>query len=130
MSTMPSPPVSKAAFWTGWVLSALPALLMLFAGTTALIQPPFAVEGMEKMEYPIEVGRPLGVVQVACTLIYLIPQTAVLGAILLTGFLGGAVATHVRVSEPFFMPIIVAVVFWLGLYLREPRLRALVPWRR
>lgn len=82
------------------------------------------------MEYPIEVGRPLGVVQVACTLIYLIPQTAVLGAILLTGFLGGAVATHVRVSEPFFMPIIVAVVFWLGLYLREPRLRALVPWRR
>lgn len=126
----PSPPVSKAAFWIGWILSALPAMLMLLAGGAGIAQPPNAVEGLEKMGYPREVGVPLGVVQVACALIYLIPQTAVLGAILLTGFLGGAVATHVRVSEQFFMPIIVGVVFWLGLYLREPRLRALVPWRR
>jgi hypothetical protein len=73
---------------------------------------------------------PILVVELCCVLLYLIPQTAVLGAILLTGYLGGATATHVRVDEAYFMPVVVGILVWLGLYLRDPRLRALVPWRR
>ena len=72
----------------------------------------------------------LGILEVACTVIYLIPRTAVLGAILLTGYLGGATATHVRIGEPWFMPVLLGVVVWLGIYLRDPRLRALIPLRR
>ena len=105
-------------------------LLLLLSGTMKLLKAAPAVEGFEHFGYPPNAILVLGTVEVACTILYLIPQTAVLGAILLTGFLGGATATHVRVGEPFFAPIIVGVLVWLGLFLCEGRLRAIVPWRR
>lgn len=71
----------------------------------------------------------LGVTELACTLIYVVPQTATLGAILLTGYLGGAIATHVRIADPFWGPAVGGILVWLGLFLREPRLRKLIPLR-
>lgn len=88
------------------------------------------MEGFTKFGYPESLLRVLGIVELTCTIIYLIPRTAVLGAILLTGYLGGATATHARVSDPsFVMPVICGVLIWLGLYLRDLRVRALIPLR-
>ena len=78
---------------------------------------------------PVSYTHLIALVEIACGIVYAIPQTSVLGAILLTGYLGGATATHVRAGEPFFLPIVVGIVVWLGLFLREERLRALVPLR-
>jgi hypothetical protein len=125
-----TPPASKGALWTGRVISALPVLLMLFGAVFTFVKPAEAREGMIKHGYAEHHVIPIIIVEVCCVILYVIPQTAVLGAILLTGYLGGATATHVRVSEPWFMPVIVGILVWLGLYLRDPRLRALVPLRR
>jgi hypothetical protein len=121
--------VSKGVLWTGRVLSALPVLLMFGGGLYMQFHIADVQQGMEKYGYPASVARPILTVEMICALIYAIPQTATLGAILLTGYLGGAVATHVHASEPWFIPVIVGVVVWLGLWLREPRLRALLPLR-
>jgi hypothetical protein len=91
--------------------------------------PADAVEGFEHLGWPRELAIALGIIELTCTVLYLIPQTAVLGAILLTGYLGGAIATHVRIEEGFVPPLILGVLVWLGLYLRDRRLRALVPLR-
>jgi hypothetical protein len=131
-SSLPETPVrtSKAMYWTGWVLTILPVLMMGGLGTVFFFMPKAAEEGMAKYGYPTQSTRVILAVEVLCALIYVIPRTAVLGAILLTGYLGGATATHVRAGEPFIMPIIVGVVVWLGIFLRDARLRALVPLRR
>ncbi len=93
-------------------------------------QNPMVIEGFQKMGYDPAVALPIGVVELVCTVFYVIPQTAVLGAVLLTGYLGGATATHVRLGEPWFGAVLIGVVLWLGLYLRDRRVRALLPWRR
>jgi hypothetical protein len=87
-------------------------------------------EGMTKYGYPASAAVPVLIIEIFCVILYAIPQTAVLGAILLTGYLGGAVATHVRAGEPWFFPVIMGVIVWLGLVLRDPRLRELAPLRR
>src|SRR5215212_5722165 len=121
----------KAMLWAGRVISAIPVLMMGVLGAVMLIAfPEKAAEGTAKYGYPATVTRPLFLVEIACVVLYVIPQTAVLGAILLTGYLGGAVATHVRVGEPFWFPILFGVLVWLGLFLRDARVRALVPLRR
>ena len=121
-----TPCISKKALWTGRVMTALPALFLLFDGAMKLAKPAPVVEATVQLGYPESVILPLGIVLLACTVLYLIPRTAVLGAILLTGYLGGATATQVRVQDPWFLfPIALGVISWLGLYLREPRLRAL-----
>src|SRR5436190_7435042 len=126
-----TPTTPKAMLWTGRVISAIPALMMGGVGTVVLIAfPKMAVEGMTKYGYPAGVGRPLLVVEIISAVLYVIPQTAVLGAILLTGYLGGAVATHVHASETFWFPVVVGVLVWLGLFLRDARIQALVPLRR
>jgi hypothetical protein len=119
-------------FWTGWVLSVLPSLLLIFvSGSGKLMKSSQALEGFEHLGYPEQLILVLGIVEVGCTLLYLFPRTAVLGAILLTGYLGGAVASHARLLEKqFAAPFLVGVLVWLGLYLRDPRLRALVPIRK
>jgi hypothetical protein len=130
--TQPAP-VSKGALWTGRVLSALPALFLLFDGAMKLVKPAFVVEATVQLGYSESVILPLGIVLLVCTVLYLIPGTAVLGAILLTGYLGGAVATHVRAGDgPFeiLFPVVFGALLWGGLVLRDERLRALVPWRR
>jgi hypothetical protein len=119
--------------WAGRILSALPALFLLFDGAMKLVKPDFVVKATVELGYPEGVIVPLGIVLVTCTVLYLIPPTAVLGAILLTGYLGGAVATHVRAGQgPFeiLFPVIFGAILWSGLFLRDERLRALIPWRR
>jgi DoxX-like protein len=126
-------PVSKKALWAGYVMGGLPALFLLVDGVMKLVKPAVVVEATVGLGYPESVILGLGIVLLACTVLYLIPATAVLGAILLTGYLGGAVATHVRVGGPLFpilFPVIIGMLLWGGLYLRDERLRALVPLRR
>ncbi len=122
---------SKAAFWIGWLLSILPALMLLVSGVMKILQPPAAVEGFAHLGWPLNVAILLAVLELGSMVLYLIPRTAVLGAILLTGYLGGAIATHVRIGEysQAVIPIVLGIVIWLGLYLRDPRLRALIPLR-
>ena len=120
---------SKAALWTGRVLSGLPTLLLLFSSWMKLSQSPEVTEGFAKFGFAPDLVSKIGVVEAICTILYIIPQTCILGAILLTGYLGGAVVTHLRAGDAFFMPIVLGVILWLGLVLREPRLRSLLPWR-
>jgi hypothetical protein len=100
------------------------------SATMKLLQPPDMAKGFEHLGWPIELAMPLGIIELTCTVLYLIPQTSVLGAILLTGYLGGATATHVRIGEAWFPPVLAGVFVWLGLVLRDPRLRELAPWRK
>ncbi len=119
--------------WTGRVLSALPAMFLLLDGAMKIPKPSFVVEATTNLGYPEHVIVPLGITLLICTLLYIVPQTAVLGAILLTGYLGGAVATHVRVGNGAFeivFPVIFGAMLWGGLVLRDTRLRALLPWRK
>ena len=123
-------PISSGKRWGGRIMSWLPALFMLVDGVMKLFKPAVVVEATVKLGYTENVIVPLGIVLTVCTILYLIPRTAVLGAILLTGYLGGAVATHVRVGEGLFsisFPIIFGVLLWGGLYLRDNRLRTLIP---
>jgi len=124
--------VSRKALWAGWIFSALPALFLLFDGGMKLFKPEFVVKATVQLGYPESVIVPLGILLTVCTVLYLIPRTAVLGAILLTGYLGGAVATHVRVSAGLFeivFPVIFGALLWGGLFLRDPQLRKLIPLR-
>ena len=126
-----TPTTPKAMLWTGRVISAIPALMMGGMGTVMLFAfPEKIVEGMAKHGYPAGVARPLVIVEIISAVLYVIPQTAVLGAILLTGYLGGAVATHVHAGEPWWFPVVFGVLVWLGLFLRDARVRSLVPLRR
>ena len=128
------PPVSKARLWTGRILSALPALFLLMDGIMKVMKPDFVVKATVELGYPEEVIFGLGIVVLICVILYIIPNTAVLGAILLTGYLGGAVASHLRHGDPLFShvlsPVYFAILLWGGLYLREPRVSALVPFRK
>lgn len=129
---MPSvtPSVSKAALWTGRIMSTLPVLLLTFSGIMKLAHPPGLDEGFAHLGIPVSQALALGILELACVIVYLVPRTAILGAILLTGYLGGATAIHVRVGDPFFATPLAGVLIWGGLYLRDPRLRALIPFTR
>lgn len=126
------PRVSKAAFWTGWIFTILPVLLLAFSGSMKLMQPPQMADSFKHLGWPPEYALGLGIVELSCAVIFLFPPTSVLGAILVTGYLGGAIATHVRIGElpNMAVPIGLGVLAWLGLYLRDPRIRALAPLRR
>jgi hypothetical protein len=126
-------PVSKKRLWTGRIFSALVAALLALDAVIKFIKPPPVVEAFAHLGWPISLAVVLGTILLICTAIYAIPRTSVLGAILLTGYLGGAVATHLRVGDPLFshalFPVYVGVLIWGGLFLREDRLRALIPLR-
>jgi hypothetical protein len=129
-TTVPKPVAKRGGmFWAGWVLTVLVALMLALGGVMNVVGARQAVEGLNKYGYPPGVLVPLGVVVLACIALYLVPQTAVLGAILLTGYMGGAVNTHVRAGEPWYLAAIVGCLVWLALYLRDARVRALVPFR-
>ena len=132
-STTQAVPVSKKNLWTGRVMSALPAMMLLFSGIMKLTGTDAVLEGFAKLGYPTSLILGIGILEIACVVLYVIPRTAVLGAILVTGYLGGAVATHVRVGDPFFShvlgPFYLGVLVWGGIYLRDDRLRTLIPVR-
>lgn len=124
--------VSNKSIWAGRIVSGLVILFLLFDAVLKFLKPAPVVEGTVRLGYPESVIIPLGIVLTICTILYAIPRTSVLGAILLTGYLGGAVATHVRLSEGAFsvcFPIALGVLIWGALYLRDLRLRALIPLR-
>jgi hypothetical protein len=129
---MSSAPTSKTMLWAGHVVGGLPALFLLVDAVMKLLKLDVVIKATVELGYPETVIVGLGIVLLVSTVLYLIPGTAVLGAILLTGDLGGAVATHVRVGDVLFsivFPVILGVLLWGGLYLRDERLRSLVPWR-
>lgn len=116
-------------YWVGWAISILPCLLLLMSAAMKFIKPAGFDEGMQHMGWPVDKATPLAILEITCTVIYLIPRTAVLGAILLAAYMGGAVATHYRVGDMFVIQILVGVFVWLGLWLRDARLRELLPLR-
>jgi hypothetical protein len=122
------------AIRAGWIMSGLVALFLLFDSIVKVMKLPLAVEGTTQLGYPESVIVGIGIVELVCLVVYLIPQTSILGAILLTGYLGGAIATHVRVGSPLWshvlFPTYVAALIWGGLFLRLDRLRALIPVQR
>jgi DoxX-like family len=121
---------STGSFWAGRIISALLVLFLLFDAAIKLLKVAAAVQGTVQAGYPEAVVRPLGIVLLLCVLLYAIPRTSILGAILLTGYLGGATATMVRISNPlFWIPVICGVLVWLGLFLRDERLRSQIPLR-
>jgi len=131
MQTAAQPaPVSKKTLWIGRIMSAPPVLVLLFSAVMKLLKAAPVVEGFVHLGYPERLALALGLLELTCTVIYVIPSTSVLGAILLTGYLGGATATQVRIGEPFLAPVVAGVFVWGGLFLRDARLRALIPLRR
>jgi len=125
--------MTRFQLWSGRILSTLAVLFLLFDVTLHLLRPSFVIEGTRQIGFPVATILPIGIIQLVCLILYLIPRTSVLGAILWTGYLGGAVATHVRVGDPLFshilFPTYVALFLWGGLWLRDQRLRVLVPVR-
>jgi hypothetical protein len=135
MQTLASPvPIKNAAVWTGRLLSGLVVVFLLFDGAIKLIPLDIVVETSQQLRIPVELARPLGVITLLCTILYAIPRTSVLGAILLTGYMGGAIYTHLRVGSPLFshtlFGVYLSLFIWGGLWLRDPRVRALIPFRR
>lgn len=128
--TSETPAITPVARWIGHILSILPCLLLVFSAVMKLVKPAGTAEGFAHLGVPLTQATGLGILEIACTVVYLIPRTAVLGAILLTGYLGGATVIHLRVGDPFIMQPLLGVLLWGGLFLREPRLRVLIPLRR
>jgi len=124
---------SRKAVWTGRVLSGLAVLFLLFDAGVKVLEHPMAVQGTAELGYPQAVIFGLGILQLVCLAVYLVPRTAALGAVLWTGYFGGAVATHVRIGHPLFshvlFPVYVAALLWAGLWLRDERLRSVLPVR-
>jgi hypothetical protein len=121
----------KAMTWTGWGITVLIVLLMTASGAGKIANPPTLAKQMtETFGYPDDVTLYIGIVEICCAVLYLNSQTTILGAVLLTGYLGGAIATHVRIHDNFLAPAIIGVFVWLGIFLRDPRVRALLPIRR
>jgi hypothetical protein len=124
---------SKKGVWVGRVLSGLVVLFLIPDGIVKFIKPAPVVEAFAHVGWPLSLANVLGTLLLACIALYAIPRTSILGAILLTGYLGGAVATHLRAGDPLFshilFPTYLGVLLWLGLYLRDDRVRVLIPLR-
>ena len=136
MTAIAETAISKPARWTGRVLSGLVVAFLLFDGAMKLVPLPIVTETMDKMGYgaSANLARSLGLITIVCTLLYAVPPTSILGAILLTGYLGGAIASHLRIDSPLFthtlFGLYLGLMVWGGLWLREPTLRSLLPFRR
>jgi DoxX-like family len=133
MHSMTQSTTSKKMLWTGRIVSGLVVVAMLFDASLKILRVPAVVEGTTKVGYPANSILPIGVVLLVCVILYAIPRTSILGAILLTGYLGGAVATNVRISSPLLsyglVPAYIGVLAWGGLFLRDALLRQLIPLR-
>jgi hypothetical protein len=121
--------MSSKRQWAGNILSGLGVLFMLMDGAMHVMAPAPVIEAFHQLGFPLSLAVPLGVIEFLCVAVYIFPRTSVPGAVLLTGYLGGAVASHVRVGDPVFpvvFPILIGVLFWGGLFLRDDRLRTLI----
>jgi len=126
--------VSTRSVWTGRVLSALGALFMTFDGIIHILRITPVVDAFAQLGFPLSASRALGIIEIVCVVLYLLPRTTVLGAILLTGYLGGPRTTQINIGSPLFsttlFPVYVALLLWGGLYFRDERVRNLIPLRR
>ena len=134
MQTASSPgSTSKKSVWAGRIISGFITAFLIFDAVIHLMKPAPVVEAFAKLNFPLRFAVPLGIVELICILLYVIPSTSILGAILLTGYLGGAVAIQLPTGNPFFgeilFPVYIGVFLWGGIYLRDARLRALVPFQ-
>ena len=123
---------SKGMLWTGRILSGLMALFFVFDGVGHLMKPAPVVEAFARLGYPLSASVGIGVLALVCTAIYVIPRTSTFGAILMTGYLGGAISTHVRAGSTLFetiFPVILGTLMWAGIYVRDAQLRKLIPVR-
>jgi hypothetical protein len=121
---------STKVVWVGRVISILVSLPFLMSAVMKPMDGPQVAQGMAHLGMPETLLKPLAILELTCVVIYLIPATSVLGAILLVGYVGGAICTHMRVGDPFVAQIVLGILVWLGLYLRENRLKELIPLRR
>ena len=123
----------QTKLWAGRIMSGLAVAFLIVDAGFKLVQPPMAIQANAELGYSASVILPIGLIEIACLIVYLVPQTAVFGAVLWTGYLGGAIATHVRVGNPLFshtlFPIYVALLIWGGIWLRDEKLRAVFPLR-
>ena len=122
--------VSRKAIWAGYIMSLLPVLLLLMSGIMKLMKAKVVVDGFAHLGIAEKLIYSIGALELGCTLLYIIPQTSFLGAILLTGYLGGAILAQLRVGEAIIPQILFGVLIWGGLFLRDPRLRALIPLKK
>ncbi|MDP1677826.1 MAG: DoxX family protein [Bacteroidota bacterium] len=126
--------ISKPKLWMSYALSGIAVLFMVFDTGIKVLRESHAVEGTIQLGYPDSSVVTIGIIEAICLLLYIIPRTSVLGVVLMTGYLGGAVATHIRLGNPLFSHILfsvyIAILLWGGLYLREQRLRELIPFRK
>jgi hypothetical protein len=126
--------ISRRTYWISWVLSGLVIAFLVMDGAMKLVPLQPVIDTLTQLGYSPDIARPLGILLLICTLLYAIPRTSLLGAVLLTGYLGGAMATHVRIGSPLFTHILfgfyLSLFIWGGLYLRDTKLRALFPIRR
>ena len=135
-ATAETAPVSKSALWTGRALSGLVIVFLLFDGAIKLVPWPVVTESMDRIGYGSSetLARTLGAITIACSVLYAIPPTSILGAILLTGYLGGAIASHLRIDSPLFSHVLfgfyLGLMVWGGLWLRDRSLRTLIPFQR
>lgn len=124
-------PVSKGGLWAGRILSALPVFMLLLSGVMKILKLQMVVQGFARFGYPESQMVLIGLLEAGCTIVYLIPRLSVLGAILMTGYLGGATASNVRIGDPsFIMTVLLGMMVWGGLFFRDERIRALIPLRK
>jgi hypothetical protein len=123
--------ISAVRIWIGWTISGLVAAFMLFDAAAKFAKPAQVVEAFARTGWPMRLSSTLGAILLTCTVFYLVPQTSVLGAILLTGYFGGAVATNLRLENPLLthtlFPVYFGVLIWIGLWVRDPRLGSVLP---
>ncbi len=120
---------SRKVVWAGRVISVLASLVFVMSAVMKLVGGPEVMKGIAHLGLPESLVKPLAILEISCVVVYLVPATSVLGAILLAGYVGGAICTHLRVGDPFFVQIALGILVWLGLYLREDRLKGLIPLR-
>lgn len=127
-------PIARRRLWAGRIISALPVLFLLFDSVIHIMQITPVVESFNQLGYPVGLSLGIGILEIVCVILYVLPPTSLPGAILLTGYLGGAVAAHLRTGDPLFstvlFPVYVGVLVWAGLYLRDERLRVFLPLRK
>ena len=133
-SDQPASASKKKMLWAGRIIGGVAVLFLLWDAVIKVMQLTLAVEGTIRLGYPASLVFHIGIIELICVVVYVIPRTSVLGAVLLTGYLGGALATHLRIGNPLFthslFPIYVGVLIWGALVLRDDRLRRLIPLRR
>jgi hypothetical protein len=117
---------SKKKFWTGSIIRGLFILFLLFDSIMKIVMHPLSVQGTNQLGWATNAVQPLGIVLLFCTIMYLIPRTAIFGTILLTGYMGGAIATMMRIGTPFYFPLFFVILLWCGLFLRDKRLQVLI----